>query len=438
MRIGIIGGGLMGMSLAYYLSRTEKQVTVLEQSPSLGGLNSAVQVEANLSIGRYQHNILPNDLATRQLCNELGLSDQLSFYPARTGFLHGGHIHAMSTLWDFMAFAPLRPVDRLRLGKAILQAQRIHDWRSLDRISVKDWLIEISGRHTFDHIWAPLLEAKFDYQYDNIPATYIWMWLNRMSAIRRGPALKGYVGYLQGGHESLVKSMADVVIARGGQVHTDTRVREIEVNGDMVRRVRTPTGLFEFDALIAAVPTPVFAKLILGADEDYLALLGRTQYLGLVCPALVLQRPLSSYWTLNITDPSSPFSSTIEMPHPQNPRFHIIYLPKYTAPENDWMGVPDEDIRDAWMIRLRQIFPDLKMEEIRHFVVSRSRYVEPVHFINASEQIVPVQTPYMGLYLANTSQFYPGLPTSESAIMHAQQVSQLVIKQRRQQLQTVA
>src|SRR5690606_16268189 len=112
----------------------------------------------------------------------------------------------------------------------------------------------------------------------------------------------------------------------------------------------------------------------------------------------------------------------IEMPHPTNPGYRVVYLPKYTAPENDWMGVPDSDIREAWLIRLRQLFPDLKPDQIKQFTVSRSRYVEPVHTGDPLRQIMPVHTPYDGLLLANSSQIYPGLPTSEAVLIHAQQV----------------
>jgi protoporphyrinogen oxidase len=248
-----------------------------------------------------------------------------------------------------------------------------------------------------------------------------------MSAIRRGASLRGYVGYLRRGHVSLVRAMADAVVGRGGQICLETRVREIEVESGALRRVRTNNGVMEFDLLIAALPTPVFSQLILDGDEAYRARLQESRYLGLVCPALVLNRPLSGYWTLNLTDPSSPFSSIIEMPHPQDAHYTVVYLPKYTAPENDWLGVSDQDIRDAWMLRLRQLFPDLKPDHILHFVVNRTRYVESILSLNASAQLIPVQTPYPGLFLANTGQVYPGLPTSETAITHARHVAALVM-----------
>jgi protoporphyrinogen oxidase len=185
--------------------------------------------------------------------------------------------------------------------------------------------------------------------------------------------------------------------------------------------------------VIGALPTPEFSRLLLNADEHYLKQLNTSRYLGLVCPALVLDRPLSNYWTLNLTDPSSPFSSIIEMPHPLDPRYHIIYLPKYTAPDNDWMGVSDSTILDAWLLRLRQIYPMLKPEHIVQQAVSRSRYVDPLHALNAAENLVPVAAPYAGLFLANSSQVYPHVPSSEAVIAHAQTVARLILAQSQRQ-----
>lgn len=437
MRVGIIGGGLMGVALAYFVSRFFKQVTILEQSSTVGGLSARVQLSDRLWIPRYPNTVLPYDEAIRSVCVELDLEDDLVFQPARSGFIHGGRIHNMSTLWDFLSFSPLTLSDRMRLGNVILQARLLDDWRSLDHVPVKEWLIQACGQRTFEQIWAPLLESKFEYDYEQIPATYILFWLNRMSAVRRGPRLRGHVGRFEHGQDSFVQAMLRAVEGAGGRILSGTRVREIETFGGRLGRVRTNNGIMEFDTVIAALPTPEFLHLLLGADEQYRETLTQSYYLGLVCPALVLERPLSPYWTLNIADPTSPFSTIIQIPHPQNPRYHIVYLPKYTAPENDWMGVSDGEIREAWMLRLRQIFSDLKPEEILHFVVSRSRHVEPVHLLNAADHLLPIETPYTGLYLANTAQVYPHLPTSDAAISHARRVAHQIIEYTQQPMQPV-
>ena len=87
----------------------------------------------------------------------------------------------------------------------------------------------------------------------------------------------------------------------------------------------------------------------------------------------------------------------------------------------------DDVIRDAWITRLRQIFPTLKEDNIKHFIVHRSRYVEPVHYLNAAREILPIKTPYDGLFLTTASQVYPHLPTSDAIIDHASRTAQYIL-----------
>ena len=42
---GIIGGGIMGMTLAMRLAQRGDKVTVLESAPKLGGLTGAVEMD---------------------------------------------------------------------------------------------------------------------------------------------------------------------------------------------------------------------------------------------------------------------------------------------------------------------------------------------------------------------------------------------------------
>ena len=427
MHIGIIGGGLLGVSLAYYLSETEHQVTLLEQNSTLGGLSSSRMSTSGVNINNYYHAILPQDQTLIDLCDRLCLKDDLSFQKAEIGFIHNGISFPLNTIWDFLSFTPLPLRDRLRLLNTMVRIRRTRNWLSLDQISVEDWLLELGGEQVFKRIWTPLLEAQFDYVYDEVPATYIWSWLRSLLQAHTGNRLQ--VGYLRHGHSMVIESMAHVIEQRGGTILTNSRVREIEIREGRAQQLRTYDGMMEFDAIIAAMPTPAFSRLIPGADQVYRDQLSKSRYLGLICPTLVLTRPLSGYWMLRQTDPSSPFSSIVEIPHPTDPNLTVVYLPKSTAPENDWMGVPDEDIRDAWLIRLRQLFPDLKPSEIQEFIVNRSRYVDPVYSLNGMRDVLPVQTPYTGLYLANTSQVYPHLPTSDSTVRHAQLVARTVTKQ---------
>ncbi len=416
----------MGVALAYYLGQGNNQVTILEQTSHLGGLNDQLQFDDGLVVPRYQHALMPTDATLRDLCATLGLQDELIYQNARAGFVHNDAIHPMSNISDFLFFSMLGLRDRLRLGRMILLTRSKSNWNDLDTISAKDWLIQVGGNEAFERVWRPLLEAKFDGVYDNISATYIWAWLNRMSSVRQGPQFSGTIGYLKRGHFSLIEALADAFVKAGGQIKCDIRVREIEVQNGQFQQVRTSVGTLEFDALVAAIATPVFARLLPAPYPEYHVRLEKSKYLGLICPVMVLDRPLSNFWTLNLTDPSYPFATIIQTPHAEKSGYYIVYLPRYTAPDNDWMGVSDDDIGAAWLSHLKKIFPAFSEDQIIHFAVSRLRYAEPIHTVNMLQNKLEVQTPYPGLYLANSAQVYPFLATSEAVVSHARQVAQLV------------
>ena len=249
MEIAIIGGGLMGMTLAYLLSEHGQHVTVLEQGSTPGGLHNSVELDG-FSIARFQHHIFPGDAQTFKLIKQLGLQDAILFRSAHTGFLHNGAAHPVNTIRDFLTFAPLRLRDRLRLGQTIMQARLTTNWQMLDQIPAKDWLIRVGGQQNFERFWAPLLEAKFDCQYADVPATFVWSWLNRVSMLHRSAPFSPSVAYLRGGPGTLIQAMSNAITARGSEILTGTRVREIELCGDQVGQVPAPL-------LLGAVPKDV-------------------------------------------------------------------------------------------------------------------------------------------------------------------------------------
>ena len=426
MRIGVIGGGLMGVALAYFLRQHNNQVTILEQTSHLGGLNDELQFDDGLVVPRYQHALMPTDTTLRELCTILGLQDELIYQNARAGFVHKDAIHPMSNIFDFLSFPMLGLADRFRLGRMILSTRGKSNWRDLDTLSAKEWLVRAGGNEAFERVWKPLLETKFDGVYDNVSATYIWAWLNRMSSVRQAPQLSGTIGYLKRGHFSLINALAAAFSKLGGQIQYEVRVREIEVQNGQFQRVRTSAGSLEFDVLVAAVATPIFARLLPAPYPEYHDRLEKSKYLGLICPVMVLDKPLSNFWTLNLTDPAYPFATIIQTPHSEKSGHFIVYLPRYIAPDNDWMGVSDEDIFTAWVSHLKKIFPEFTEKQIVHFAVSRSRYAEPIHAVNMLQNKLDVQTPYAGLYLANTAQVYPFLSTSETAVSHARHVAEII------------
>jgi hypothetical protein len=85
--------------------------------------------------------------------------------------------------------------------------------------------------------------------------------------------------------------------------------------------------------------------------------------------------------------------------------YHLVYLPKYTAPGSTWQKKTDDEVRQIWLENLKRMFPTFDQSSIKYFLVNRSgllslAWFEPTHLIP------PVKTPVKNLFLSTTAQIY--------------------------------
>ena len=182
-RWAVIGGGLLGMTLAKRLAEQNQKVTVFEAASQLGGLASAWNL-GEVVWDRHYHVTLLSDTALRALLAELGLEKEMQWVETRTGFYTGGKLYSMSNTLEFLRFPPLGLLDKLRLGATIFYASRVKDWKRLEKVGVADWLRRWSGDYTTEKIWLPLLRAKLGDNYRKTSAAFIWATIARMYAAR--------------------------------------------------------------------------------------------------------------------------------------------------------------------------------------------------------------------------------------------------------------
>ena len=423
----------MGICLGYFLSQKGVEVEIFEAAPGLGGLAGPMILEDGTAIDRFYHTILSSDHHLRQLCADLGIDDQLRFRETRTGFLYKGKIYSMNNVIEFLKFPPLRWIDRFRLGITVLYAQFINDWHRLESVSVEKWLVRWGGRRTYENIWLPMLKAKFDGSFDNTPATYIWARLVRMKSTRSGPSQKEEAGHLIGGYITLIMAMVNKIKASGGRINVKTPISKIVIEDNKALGILVDGELHAFDKVVSTLQPPIFPNVIPDASSEYRDSLTQVKYLGVICPIMVLDQPLTGYWILNITDDSIPFTGVIETTTYIDPKYvgghHLIYFPKYTAPDSPLQKLTDEQVTEIWLHQLELMFPKFDRSWIRFFLVQRARYVEPLHPLNGTNLIPKFRTPIKNLYLASNAQIYPALTNGESISRDAREVAELLIKE---------
>lgn len=430
MRVGIVGGGITGITLGYFLSQRGIPVDIFEASPELGGLAGPLFLQDGTAVDRFYHGILPSDDHLHQLCDDLGIAGEMRFKGTKNAFLVNGRISSMNSAAEFLRFPPLTPVERVRLALTIVRAQFIRDWRTLEETTVHDWLGRWSGAGVMSKLWRPMLDAKFDGAHHQIPATWMWARLVRMKSTRAGANQRESAGHLVGGYATLLNAMAARIKKAGGRIQLRCPVQEIVVSRNSASAIRTAEGVWNDGPIVSTMQAPVLRHLIPNGRPDYLESLTSVPYLGVVCPLVVLDRPLSGYWVLNIADKSIPFTGVIETTAYIDPQYtgghHLVYLPKYTAPESEWAKMPDSAIRRHAIETMRAVNPQFDEKWIRQLLVHRERYVEPLHRIGSAPR-PSVETPIDNLYLATTAQIYPALTNGESVTRHARSVADLLV-----------
>lgn len=430
-QIAIVGGGIMGVTLAYRLAQHGFAVTLYERSDNLGGL-AGYMLYDGVRIDRFYHTILSSDLTMQGLMEEAGVDDRRHFVITKQGFYDNGKVYPFNSVVDFMLFPPLNLFQRFRLALQIIYAQfGSDDWRRMDTVPVEDWLVKVSGRGVYEKVWKPLLRAKFDTTSSAVPATYIWSRLRRMMGARKGVTSKEMMCYLENGYYTLIEGIANLCEGLGVKIHLNTAIEEIVIENGRAAGVRTAAGFMPYAMVISTMQSPILAGLLPGAPDDFRAMLAQQEYLGVLCPLLVLKERLLPYYVLNITDDSIPFTAVVETTNLIDPKYikgnHLVYLPKYLAPDNPMAHWPDEQVKTEWMQHFRRMFPNFDESLIKDFIVQRARYVEPIRPMGTLDQIPPIKTPVEGFFMGNTVMIYPDLGNGEAVTRFAHKVVETVL-----------
>lgn len=402
----IVGGGLLGLTLAHRIARAGEDVTLLEAAPELGGLASAWQV-GDVTWDRYYHVVMLSDSHLRRLLSELDLDADINWKVTRSGFFTGSGLYHLNNAIDYLKFPALNLVDKIRLGLAIMYMARIKDGRPLESVPLADWLVRLSGRRVFEQIWRPLLAAKLGENYRKASASFIWSYARRFYAARQGGMKTEMFGYVPGGYARILERFARLLAEEGVRVQTGHPVERIrKTDGGL--QVETPSASLMFDRVVVTSSAPLAAKICPDLGEEEQRRLNGVVYNGVICASVLLRRPLGGYYLTYITDPAIPFTAVIEMSSLVDADRHfggkaLVYLPRYVTGEDAFWNMSDADIEERFLAGLRKIYHDLSSEDIVAFRIARARQVYAVTTLNYSDRLPPMITSVPGLSIVNSA-----------------------------------
>jgi protoporphyrinogen oxidase len=411
-KTAIIGGGIMGMTLALRLTKQGHSITLFEASPHLGGLASAWEING-FTWDKFYHVILLSDHKTRELLRELNLEEKIEWVETKTGFYTDGKLYSMSNTLEFLKFPPLNLLDKFRLGFTIFWASKIKNGRRLEKIPVETWLKRLSGTNTFNKIWLPLLRAKLGEHYKKTSAAFIWATIQRMYAARRSGLKKEMFGYVKGGYSTIIQALEQKLHETGVTIKTNFIINEITKNVNNTSTLNFSNGYSEsFDKVILTLPSETAADLCKELSVDEIQKLKKIEYLGVLCASVVIKKSLSPYYVTNITDSWVPFTGIIEMSALVDKKYFngnaLLYLPKYISPEDPLFSESDETIKTNFIDAIQRLYPEIKNEDIEFVGIARAKKVFAVSTLNYSENLPSMITSQQGVYIVNSAQITNG------------------------------
>ena len=289
MKVAIIGGGLTGLSAAYYMGKAfpNWDIHVLESSNRWGG-----KVQTKRRDG-YVVEVGPDSYLARKtsmtdLVQELGLGDTLVRNATGESYIYhqgqmkpipGGSIIGIPT--EFLPFAMsslLSWFGKLRAGLDIFKKPYPgNEDMSIDaffRYHLGDELVNLliepllSGIYGGDLKRLSLLGTFPEFRQLEQKHGNLVKGMMAMQSMRKqsGVATEGQFAQLTGGLESLVDALVEQM-PKNVSLHTSTEVLEASYT-DKLYTVQTQNGTDSYDRLVITTPPKAYEKFFVG-DEKF-------------------------------------------------------------------------------------------------------------------------------------------------------------------------
>lgn len=313
-RIAVVGGGIAGLTAAYYLARARQsgapvEEYLLEASPRLGGALRTEWLEGCL-VEAGADSFLTEKSEALALCAELGLAGEVigsEDAQRRTWILHKGKLEALPEGLEFFV-----PTNLLALARTGLLSWReklttLRDLRVRPRErgadeSVASFVERHFGRGVLERIAEPLLAAVYGGDIEQLSAPAVLPWLVELER-RHGSLLRALraakkqatglnqpplFSALRGGFEQLVGALQAklaqerILCGRPGE--------RVERAGAGYRLHFSGAHTLEAEAMILALPAWESARLLRDFDTELGSKLAKIPYSSSLLVALVYDK----------------------------------------------------------------------------------------------------------------------------------------------------
>ncbi len=404
-RIAVLGAGPMGLAVAYQLAMDGHRPVLFEADDRVGGMTATFDF-GGLEIERYYHFHCISDNAFLQMLEELGISNQMRWVETKMGYWYQDRLQPWGNPVALLKFQGLSFVAKFRYGLHAFLSTKRDDWRPLDKVEASGWIKRSVGLEAWEVLWRRLFDYKFyDYAH-GLSAAWIWSRIRRIGRSRYS-LFREKLGHLEGGSSTLLNALRASIEAKGGEIRLKSAVEKVVIRDGKVLGVQVAGHLELFDKVISTIPLPYVPKLMTDLPSDVLAKFKAIKNIAVVCVIAKLRKAVTENFWLNTNDPEMDIPGLVEYTNLRPLDHHVVYVPFYVPGEHPLFAEPDEKFLNKVRSYLKKINPVLTDEDFVEMRASRYRYAQPICDPGYLDTLPPVALPVQGLWVADTSYYYP-------------------------------
>ncbi|MBB5047011.1 protoporphyrinogen oxidase [Rhodopseudomonas rhenobacensis] len=404
-RIVVLGAGPMGLAAAQRAVRLGHQVDLIEADSKVGGMAAHFDF-SGVSIERFYHFICKSDAPTFELMAELGIADKMRWANTSMAYYTHGKVHRWGDPISLLRFPHLTMVEKFRTGLQMFLTTKARNFDAIEQLTSRQWIERGSGKSVYDKLWKRLQELKFYEFADHVAASWIATRIKRIGNSRKS-IFQEQLGYIEGGSETLVETIADDIRRGGGRIHLGTPAERVLVENGAVRAVRAGGREFAADAVIATVPIPLVNQLVPDLPQALQDKYAAIRNIGVVCLLFKLRKSVTPHFWLNIVADDIEIPGLIEFSNLRPVGETIVYVPYYMPVTQPKWGWADQQFLDEAFGYIKRINPNITDADLIDAKVGRLRYAQPICEPNFADKLPPIQTPIAGLQIADTCYYYP-------------------------------